>query len=95
MRITHIPRIQQGATMPHPYVGICINCHLIVGGAKAGSQDKTPVGALYEAISENVVKLGPPIRATSKRPHPAAGRCIKCHDLMIMQPVEKGFFRWQ
>ncbi len=95
MRVTHIPMIKQGATMPHPYVGICINCHLIEGGAKAGTQDKTPIGALYEKISQNVVKLGPPIKATSKRPHPAAGRCIKCHDLIVMQPIEKGFFRWK
>ena len=95
MRITHIPRIKPGATMPHPYVGVCINCHLIIGGAKEGSQDKTPIGALYEAISKNVVKLGPPIKATSKRPHPAAGRCIKCHDMIVLQPVEKQFFRWR
>ena len=95
MRVTHIPRITMGDSMPHPYVGVCINCHLINGGAAAGTQDKTPIGALYEAISENVVKLGPPIKATSERPHPAAGRCIKCHDLIVMQPVEKGFFRWK
>jgi len=95
MRVTHIPAIKLGVKMPHPYVGVCINCHLIEGGAMAGAQDKTPIGALYEAISKNVVKLGPPIKATSKRPHPAAGRCIKCHDLIVMQPVEKGFFRWK
>ncbi len=95
MRIIHIPRIKPGATMPHPYVGVCINCHLIIGGAKAGSQGKTPIGALYEAFSKNVVKLGPPIKATSERPHPAAGRCIKCHDLIVMQPLEKQFFRWR
>lgn len=95
MRVTHIPRIKMGDTMPHPYVGVCINCHLIIGGAAAGTQDKTPVGALYEVISKNVVKLGPPIKATSERPHPAAGRCIKCHDLIVLQPIEKGFFRWQ
>lgn len=95
MRITHIPRIKMGAKMPHPYVGVCINCHLIIGGAEAGSQGKTPIGALYESFSKNVVKLGPPIKATSERPHPAAGRCIKCHDLIVLQPVEKQFFRWR
>ncbi len=95
MRITHIPRIKLGDKMPHPYVGVCINCHLIIGGAAEGSQGKTPVGALYEAISKNVVKLGPPIKATSQRPHPAAGRCIKCHDLVVLQPMEKQFYRWR
>jgi len=95
MVITHIPQIELSQPMPHPFVGACINCHLIKDGADAGSQDKTIVGALLEKVSANVVKLGPTITPHSERPHPAAGRCIKCHDIVVRVPIEKKQFIWQ
>lgn len=97
MRITHIPTISYSQKMPHPYVGPCINCHLIQGGAPAGSQFKTPYGAILEEISKNITKLGPPILPTSERPHPAAGRCIKCHDIVVHVPVntQNSPYIWQ
>lgn len=88
MVIKHIPTIKKGAQMPHPFVGDCMNCHLFEGGAQAGSQYKTPAGALLEEMSR-VHKMGPPLRANSQRPHPPAGRCIKCHDIVVRVPVER------
>lgn len=88
MTIRHIPRIRPGEPMPHPFVGDCANCHLIEGGAPAGSQPITPVGEMLERISQ-VKKLGPPIVPTSERPHPPAGRCIKCHDIVVQVPVDR------
>lgn len=95
MRISHIPQIRLDKPMPHPFVGACINCHLIEGGELAGSQDKTIVGAMLEQVSKNVVKLGPTIKPESKRPHPPAGRCIKCHDIVVQVPINKKQFIWQ
>jgi hypothetical protein len=88
MTIRHIPAIKRKARMSHPYVGECRNCHLFVRGPKLGSQPKTPVGALLERLSR-VHKLGPPLRPTSQLPHPPAGRCIKCHDIVVKVPVDK------
>ncbi len=88
-RIRHIPTIRYDQVMPHPYVGVCKYCHLFEGGAPAGSLPKTPVGALLEKASKNVNKLGPDLLPTSKRPHPAAGRCVKCHDFYIKVPLEQ------
>ena len=88
MTIRHIPRIKMGAPMPHPYVGACINCHLYLGGPGPGTQFKTPVGAVLEELSK-VKKLGPPLLPTSQIPHPPAGRCIKCHDIVVKVPVDK------
>ncbi|MDQ6991934.1 MAG: magnetochrome domain-containing protein [Mariprofundus sp.] len=82
MVMKHIPEIAPGTPMPHPFVGDCINCHLFQGGPGAGSQDKLPVGALLEQMSR-MTKLGPPLTPTTKRPHPPAGRCIKCHDIIV------------
>jgi hypothetical protein len=87
MSIKHIPTIKPGGGMPHPYVGDCLNCHLITGGAPAGSQFKTPVGAIFESFSR-VHKLGPPILPTTQQPHPPAGRCIKCHDIVVKVPLD-------
>ncbi|QEP43986.1 hypothetical protein D5085_13170 [Ectothiorhodospiraceae bacterium BW-2] len=95
MTITHIPNITMQERLPHPYVGPCINCHLITGGAEPGSQFKTPYGAVMESLSKNLMKMGPPIKPVSKRPHPPAGRCIKCHDIVVMVPVKKSPFIWQ
>lgn len=89
MVIRHIPAIERGVPMPHPFVGDCVQCHLIVGGAKAGTQPKTPVGAVLEDISNYIIKVGPPLLPTSQRPHPAAGRCIKCHDIVVKVPIKK------
>ncbi len=88
MTIRHIPPVIPGTGMPHPYVGDCIQCHLMVGGPAAGSQFKTPYGAVLENLSR-VRKLGPPILPTTRQPHPPAGRCIKCHDIVVKVPVEK------
>ena len=88
MTIRHIPRIRAGEKMLHPYVGDCRHCHLYQGGPGPGSQQKTPVGALLEKLSQ-VHKLGPPLQPTSEQPHPQAGRCIKCHDIVVKVPVEK------
>jgi Magnetochrome domain len=85
--IQHIPSIRPGTGMPHPFVGDCKQCHLFVGGAPAGSQFKTPVGAILENLSR-VRKVGPPILPTSRMPHPPAGRCIKCHDIVVKVPSE-------
>jgi hypothetical protein len=41
-----------------------------------------------ERISK-VSKLGPPLRPDSHQPHPEAGRCIKCHDIVIKVPAKK------
>lgn len=95
MLISHIPEISLQDTMPHPYVGPCVNCHLIRQGAAAGSQFITPYGALLEKFSKDVVKVGPPIRPDNERMHPPAGRCIKCHDIMVHVPVETSLFRWR
>lgn len=88
MTIRHIPRIKLGTPMPHPFVGKCINCHLYLGGPGPGTQFKTPVGAVLEELSK-VAKLGPPLLPTSQIPHPPAGRCIKCHDIVVKVPVDK------
>ena len=94
MTIRHIPPVVPGTGMPHPYVGDCIQCHLMVGGAAAGSQFKTPYGAVLENLSR-VRKLGPPILPTSRQPHPPAGRCIKCHDIVVKVPIDRGSgMRW-
>lgn len=88
MTIRHIPRIRKGGGMPHPYVGDCRTCHLYIDGPGAGTQPKTPVGVLLERLSQ-VHKLGPPLRPNTRQPHPPAGRCIKCHDIVVKVPVEK------
>ena len=82
MTIRRIPPIVAGGGMPHPYVGPCTNCHLYVGGPGPGSQYKTPVGAVLEQLSR-LHKLGPPIWPDAEIPHPPAGRCIKCHDIVV------------
>ena len=95
MTIQHIPPVTPGGGMPHPYVGDCRNCHLMVGGPPPGSQFKTPVGAVLENLSR-VRKLGPPILPTSRQPHPPAGRCIKCHDIVVKVPIERNTgIRWR
>ena len=88
MTIRRIPRIDTGARMPHPYVGDCRNCHLYIQGPGPGSQEITPVGVLIERLSR-VHKVGPPLRPTARQPHPPAGRCIKCHDIVVKVPLEK------
>jgi hypothetical protein len=87
MAIKSIPPIVAGGGMPHPYVGSCTNCHLLVGGPGPGSQYKTPVGAMLEQLSR-LHKLGPPIWPNAEIPHPPAGRCIKCHDIVVKVPIE-------
>jgi len=96
MTIRRIPPIMAGGPMPHPYVGPCTNCHLYVGGPGPGSQYKTPVGAVLEQLSR-LHKLGPPIWPDAEIPHPPAGRCIKCHDIVVKTPVapKPGGFIWQ
>jgi len=84
--IKRIPRISMGMPMPHPYWGKCDKCHLFKGGPKAGSKWISPFGKALEKVS-TVKKVGPPILPDSTRPHPAAGRCIKCHDIVIKVPV--------
>ncbi len=87
MAIRRIPPIVPGTGMPHPYVGLCTNCHLYVGGPGPGSQFKTPVGAMLEQLSR-LHKLGPPIWPNAEIPHPPAGRCIKCHDIVVKVPIQ-------
>ncbi len=87
-RISHIPMISYDQTMPHPYVGVCKYCHLFKGGAPAGSLPKTPIGAMLEEFSKDINKLGPDLLPTSQRPHPAAGRCVKCHDFYVKVPLD-------
>ncbi|MEI6413284.1 MAG: magnetochrome domain-containing protein [Pseudomonadota bacterium] len=82
MLIKRIPTIGPDAKMPHPSWGPCIRCHLIQGGAPAGSQPATPVAKVWEQVSA-IYKVGPPILPNSIRPHPASGRCIKCHDILV------------
>lgn len=96
MTIQRIPPIQAGGGMPHPYVGPCTNCHLYVGGPGPGSQFKTPVGAVLEQLSR-LHKLGPPIWPDAEIPHPPAGRCIKCHDIVVKAPADPkpGGFIWR
>ncbi|WP_240796857.1 magnetosome protein MamT [Terasakiella sp. SH-1] len=97
MTMKHIPAIKAGQRMPHPYVGACTQCHLYVGGPGPGNQYKTPVGAALEEISKNVRKMGPPLPPNSEMPHPPAGRCIKCHDIVVKVPLEKpkdNGFKW-
>lgn len=84
--IKRIPRISRSMVMPHPYWGDCVKCHLFKGGAKAGQQWKSPVGSALETVS-TIMKVGPYIRPDSVRPHPPAGRCIKCHDIVVERPV--------
>ncbi len=96
MAIKAIPPIVMGGGMPHPYVGPCTNCHLYVGGPGPGSQFKTPVGAMLEQLSR-LHKLGPPIWPNAEMPHPPAGRCIKCHDIVVKIPIDPSpsGFRWK
>ncbi|MGN7613619.1 magnetosome protein MamT [Magnetococcales bacterium HHB-1] len=82
MVVKHIPQLSPGAAMPHPYWGPCTKCHLIRGGAPAGSQPATPVAKVWEKVSA-LQKVGPPILPNSSRPHPPSGRCIKCHDVVV------------
>ena len=88
MTIKHIPPIEGGAALPHPYVGPCTQCHLYQGGPGPGHQPKSPVGAVLESLSR-VKKLGPPLPPDSQMPHPPAGRCIKCHDIVVKVPVRR------
>lgn len=88
MTIRHIPRINVGAAMPHPYVGACAQCHLYRGGPGPGKQSKTPVGHALEHLSR-IRKLGPPLRPNTHMLHPAAGRCIKCHNIVVKVPVRQ------
>ena len=89
MVIKHIPRIRRGEPMPHPDVGACRQCHLYRGGPGPGSQPKSPVGAVLENLSK-IQYLGPPLVPYSELPHPPAGRCIKCHDIVVKAPRNKG-----
>ncbi len=84
--IKRIPRIDKDMNMVHPYWGECDRCHLLTGGPPAGSQWITPFGKALEKVS-TIKKVGPPVLPNSTRPHPAAGRCIKCHDIVIDVPV--------
>ena len=84
--IKRLPRIGVGVMMPHPYWGKCERCHLVRGGQTAGSQRKSFFGKALEKVS-TVKKVGPPILPDSHRPHPAAGRCIKCHDIVVEVPI--------
>ncbi len=88
MTIRHIPRIQTGAAQLHPYVGACTQCHLYRGGPGPGSQPKTTIGAALESLSR-IKKLGPPLPPNTQMLHPPAGRCIKCHNIVVKVPVEK------
>jgi hypothetical protein len=88
MVVRRIPRLIPGQKMPHPYWGPCIKCHLIKGGAPAGSQSITPVGKAWEKASSAIMKVGPPILPDTTMNHPAAGRCIKCHDIIVMVPIQ-------
>ncbi|MBF0444818.1 MAG: magnetochrome domain-containing protein [Magnetococcales bacterium] len=87
MVVKRIPRLTPGKKMPHTYWGPCIKCHLIKGGAPAGSQPITPVGKAWEKASSSIMKVGPPILPDTTRNHPPAGRCIKCHDIVVKIPI--------
>ncbi|MBF0138444.1 MAG: magnetochrome domain-containing protein [Magnetococcus sp. DMHC-1] len=86
MVVKRLPIIPRNARIPHPYWGNCTKCHLIQGGAPPGSQPITPVGKVLERVS-SIYKIGPPILPDSTRHHPAAGRCIKCHDIVVQVPA--------
>jgi hypothetical protein len=87
MVVRRIPRLVPGTKMPHAYWGPCTKCHLIKGGAPAGSQPITPVGKAWETASSNIMKVGPPILPDTTMNHPSAGRCIKCHDIVVEVPI--------
>lgn len=86
-----IPSISTQARMPHPYWGDCAKCHLIRGASPARGGWKSPVGEFFSKVS-TLKKVGPPIKPGSIRPHPDAGRCIKCHDIVMEVPVGKQTF---
>ncbi|MBF0283517.1 MAG: magnetochrome domain-containing protein [Magnetococcales bacterium] len=85
--VKRIPTIEPGSPRPHDYWGECNKCHLFRGGPPPGSQPITPVGKMWEKTSASITKVGPYITPDSPRPHPPAGRCIKCHDIVIEKPV--------
>ncbi|MEO5368159.1 MAG: magnetochrome domain-containing protein [Magnetococcus sp. WYHC-3] len=85
MVVRRLPVIDLSTKLPHPYWGTCRTCHLVRGGAPAGTQPITPFGKVAEKIS-TIYKVGPPIFPDSTRHHPEAGRCIKCHDLVVVIP---------
>jgi hypothetical protein len=87
MVVRRIPRLTPGKKMPHLYWGPCTKCHLIKGGAPAGSQPITPVGKAWEKASSSIMKVGPPILPDTTMNHPPAGRCIKCHDIVVEIPI--------
>ena len=78
--ILRIPKIREGMRMPHPYWGSCDKCHLFED--RIFSASITPYGKIMQKIS-TIKKVGPAILPDSYRPHPGAGRCIKCHDIVI------------
>ncbi len=86
MVVRRIPQITPGQRRPHGSWGPCIKCHLFKGGPPPGSQSITPVGKVWEKIS-TYHKVGPPILPNSTIPHPPSGRCIKCHDIVILMPI--------
>ncbi|MEO5330450.1 MAG: magnetochrome domain-containing protein [Magnetococcus sp. YQC-5] len=86
MVVRRIPQIVPGQAKPHGNWGPCMNCHLFKGGPPPGSQSITPVGKVWEKLS-TYHKVGPPILPNSTRPHPASGRCIKCHDIVIQMLI--------
>ncbi|MBF0425089.1 MAG: magnetochrome domain-containing protein [Magnetococcales bacterium] len=87
MVVRRLPIITHNAKIPHAYWGPCTKCHLIRGGDPPGSQPITPVGKILEQVSAAIYKVGPPILPDSTRHHPAAGRCIKCHDIVVQMPA--------
>ncbi len=84
--VKRIPTLRPGMKMPHKYWGPCNKCHLRQGGPPPGSQPITPVGKMWEKAS-TIKKVGPPILPDSTRHHPPAGRCIKCHDIVIQMAI--------
>ncbi len=78
--IRRIPKISQSMRMPHAYWGTCTRCHLYKD--KKVNNFKTPWGNALTKVS-SIKKVGPPILPDSLRPHPQAGRCIKCHNIVI------------
>ncbi|MBF0239916.1 MAG: hypothetical protein HQM12_19625 [SAR324 cluster bacterium] len=78
--IRRIPKISSNMRMPHAYWGECSKCHLY--SDKTVNYSATPVGKLLGEVS-SIKKVGPRIRPDSFMPHPAAGRCIMCHDIVI------------
>ncbi|MBF0278948.1 MAG: hypothetical protein HQM13_14195 [SAR324 cluster bacterium] len=74
------PNITASMKMPHHFWGKCLRCHIF--SDQPEENKKSPFGLFLGEVSK-VKKVGATIIFDAIRPHPEAGRCIKCHNIIV------------